>query len=55
MPEGMEDASSFPKITQALLGKGYSEPDIRKVLGENTLRVMTECQRVASILQAEKS
>src|SRR5438876_4653429 len=36
MPEGMEDASKLPKITEALLRKGYSDADIRKILGENT-------------------
>ena len=47
MPYGMEDATDLPKITEALLRKGYSESDIRKILGENTLRVMTEVERVA--------
>jgi membrane dipeptidase len=47
MPLGMEDVSHIPQITDALLKKGYSESDIRKILGENTLRVMTEVQRVS--------
>jgi membrane dipeptidase len=47
MPIGMEDVSHLPQITDALLKKGYSESDIRKILGENTLRVMTEVQRVS--------
>ena len=47
MPEGMEDCSKLPKITEALLRKGYSEDDIRKILGENTLRVMAQAERVA--------
>src|SRR6202790_4769167 len=47
MPFGMEDASKLPQITEALLQKGYSEGDIRKILGENTLRVMTEVERVS--------
>ena len=55
MPEGMEDASNFPRITEGLLRMEFSESKIRKILGENTLRVLAECQRVASILQAEKS
>src|SRR5262249_29364612 len=45
MPFGMEDASKLPRITEALLEKGYSESDIRKILGESTLRVMTEVER----------
>ena len=47
MPYGMEDATKLPKIAEALLGKGYSEGDVRKILGENTLRVMTEVERVS--------
>lgn len=47
MPFGMEDASKLPKITQALLEKGYSEGDVRKILGENTLRVMGEVEKVS--------
>ncbi len=47
MPFGMEDATKLPKITEALLQKGYSEGDVKKILGENTLRVMTEVERVS--------
>ena len=47
MPYGMEDATKLPKITEALLRKGYSESDVKKILGENTLRVMTEVERVS--------
>jgi membrane dipeptidase len=54
MPYGMEDATMIPKITEALLQKGYSESDIRKILGENTLRVMSEVERVSKELNATK-
>src|SRR5450755_259746 len=54
MPEGMEDCSKLPKITEALLRKGYSESDIRKILGENTLRVMEQVERVSKELQSEE-
>ncbi len=47
MPYGMEDASKLPKITDALLKKGYFEGDVKKILGENTLRVMSEVERVS--------
>jgi len=40
MPQGMEDASKFPLITEGLRRNGYQESEIRKILGENTLRVM---------------
>src|SRR5689334_22054523 len=47
MPEGAQDVSMLPNITYELLKRGYSERDIRKILGENLLRVMTEAERVA--------
>lgn len=47
MPEGMEDVSKLPKITEALLRRGYGPSDIRKILGENTLRLMSSVERVA--------
>jgi membrane dipeptidase len=54
MPFGMEDASKLPRITNALLEKGYSEGDVKKILGENTLRVMAEVERVSRELNAAK-
>src|ERR1700731_3055294 len=54
MPYGMEDATKLPKITEALLQKGYSEGDVKKILGENTLRVMTEVERVGPEPNARK-
>ena len=40
LPNGMEDCTKVPKITEELVRRGYSDADIRKILGENTLRVM---------------
>ncbi len=54
MPFGMEDVSKLPKITNALLEKGYSEGDVKKILGENTLRLMVEVERVSRELNAAK-
>jgi len=54
MPYGMEDASMLPKITEALLRKRYSERDVRKILGENTLRLMTDVERVSRELNSHK-
>jgi len=54
MPDGMEDCSKLPKITEALLRKGYSEDDIRKILGLNLLRVMEQAESVAREVQAGK-
>ena len=39
-PIGLEDCSKFPGITEELLNREYSEADIKKILGENTMRVM---------------
>lgn len=47
MPFGMEDVSKLPRMTQALLEKGYSESDVKKILGENTLRLMSEVEGVS--------
>jgi membrane dipeptidase len=52
MPLGMQDVTHIPQITDALLKKGYSDSDIRKILGENTLRVLSEVQRVSQELNA---
>jgi membrane dipeptidase len=53
MPEGMEDCSKLPKITEALLRKGDSEDDVRSILGGNTLRILGEAERVSRELQAQ--
>ena len=47
MPIGMEDASKLPKITDALIKKGYPDADIEKILGGNILRVMEQVERAA--------
>ncbi len=54
MPFGMEDATKLPQITNALLEKGYSEGDVKKILGENTLRLMAEVEGVSRELNAAK-
>ncbi|HKS67467.1 MAG TPA: dipeptidase [Candidatus Acidoferrales bacterium] len=54
MPFGMEDASHLPQITDALLKRGYSDADVRKILGGNTLRVMEAAEAAAKRLQGEK-
>jgi membrane dipeptidase len=44
-PEGLDDVSKFPNLTRALLAKGYSAADIRKIYGGNTLRLMREVEK----------
>ena len=52
MPEGMEDASKLPRITEALARRGYSDGDIQKILGENAMRVLSLAERVAEEIAA---
>ena len=47
MPLGMQDVTHIPQITDALLKKGYSESDVRKILGENTLRLLSDSERIS--------
>jgi membrane dipeptidase len=46
-PEGLDDVSKFPNLTRALLERGYSESDIKKVYGGNLLRVMRAVEMAA--------
>lgn len=41
-PQGLEDVSRMPNLTRALLGRGYSPEQVRKILGENALRVFRQ-------------
>jgi membrane dipeptidase len=52
MPDGMEDVSQLPKITEALVRKGYSDADIQKILGGNILRVLDQSQQIANQLNS---
>ena len=47
MPYGMEDVSSLPKLTTALLERGYSPDDVRGILGGNVLRLMDKVEAAA--------
>ncbi|HTW22120.1 MAG TPA: dipeptidase [Candidatus Baltobacteraceae bacterium] len=47
MPYGMEDASHLPQITDALLDRGYSEENIQRILGGNTLRFLQNVEAFA--------
>ena len=48
VPIGMEDISKLPNLTYELLRRGYSERDVRKILGENFMRAFREAERVAA-------
>jgi membrane dipeptidase len=46
-PEGLDSVDKWPNLTKALLEEGYTAAEIRKIYGENFLRVFTEVERVA--------
>ena len=52
-PVGLEDVSLLPRLTRGLLERGHSEEVMRKVLGENLLRVLEAVETVAARLQTE--
>ena len=41
-PKGLQGAADFPNLTRALLQRGYSETDVKKIMGENFLRLFRE-------------
>ena len=54
LPEGLEDVSCFPNLTEELFRRGYNEEDVKKILGRNVLRVMREVERVSKQLQTKR-
>jgi membrane dipeptidase len=52
LPAGINSAADLPKITQALLDRGYSDQDVLKILGGNLLRVMRDVERVSREMKA---
>ncbi len=53
LPAQLQDVSTYPFVTQALLDRGYTEAEILKILGGNVLRALREAEMVAKRLQAE--
>jgi membrane dipeptidase len=54
LPVGLEDVSTFPVLLAELSRRGWSEEDLRKLAGENVLRVMTMAERVSARLRRER-
>ncbi len=52
-PVGLEDVSTYPRLTDELLRRGYSESDIHKLLGGNVLRAMRGAEATAERLRGE--
>jgi membrane dipeptidase len=54
-PVGLDDVSSYPRLTDELLRRGYSEADVHKILGGNVLRAFRQAGEVAKGLRATQS
>jgi membrane dipeptidase len=54
VPKGLEDVSTYPALTAELLRRGYSDDDVKKILGLNTLRVMKKAEAVSARLQKKR-
>jgi membrane dipeptidase len=54
-PQGMDSAADLPKITQALLDRGYGAGDIKKILGGNLLRVFRQVETVSREMQSQST
>jgi membrane dipeptidase len=53
-PEGLEDVASFPALFAELIRRGWNDADLRKLAGENALRVLRQAESVAKRLQGER-
>jgi len=54
VPEGLEDVTTYPALFAELSRRGWTEDELRKLAGENILRVMREAEAVARRLQRER-
>ncbi|MCI0402558.1 MAG: dipeptidase [Acidobacteria bacterium] len=55
LPQGIDSAADLPKITAALVGRGYNREQIHKILGGNFMRVFREVERVSREIKAEQA
>jgi membrane dipeptidase len=53
-PKGLEDVSTFPALFAELVRRGWSDADLRKLAGENLMRVLRQAEAVAKRLQKER-
>lgn len=55
VPVGLEDVSTYPALVAALLRRGWTDADVRKLVGDNILRVWRQTEQVAARLQRERT
>ena len=54
-PDGLENVSKYPDLVAELVRRGYSDEDVKKVIGLNTIRVLRQAERVAARIQAQRA
>ena len=52
--QGLEDVSKYPDLTAELLKRGYSDADVKKIIGQNVMRVLRQVEKVAATLQKSR-
>ena len=52
--QGLEDVSTYPALTAELLKRGYSDDDVKKVIGLNVLRAWKQAERVSADLRKQR-
>jgi len=53
-PDSLDDVSSYPLIFAALIRRGWSDADLKKLAGQNVIRVLRQAEQVAARLQRER-
>ena len=53
-PRGLSGVDGYPALLEELMRRGWSDADVAKVAGENVLRVMAACERVAATLRGQR-
>jgi len=54
VPQGLEDVSKYPALVAELLRRGYNDDEVKKILGDNVLRIMRDVEKVSKRLQSER-
>ena len=54
-PDGLENVSKYPDLVAELIGRGYSDEDVKKVIGLNTIRVLRQAEQVAARIQKQRA